>query len=1407
MSLDFDTVFFASEARLISQNLPLLKYRQDIISHLLSNQCLILQADTGLGKTTQIPQYLFLHEYFSGYQIFCTQPRKLAAFCVAKRVNEEFRCSNITSSCVSYKGLKEMKETPIVYFSEYMFLSYLLTEIYNEYPLKTCRALIIDEVHERNVETDMILSLVKKYVLAKRPDFKLIVTSATLQEEIFSKYLECSVMTCTGSAYPVKEIFLKNYENYLAETVNVTSRIIQGKIAAGADNETILVFLAGFDEINRAKYLLQKKVNSSEVEILLLYGHLDFKDQQEIINKQSKRIRVVLSTNIAESSLTVPGVTCVVDAGREKTVVNANYKDFRVKFITKMSAIQRKGRAGRTCPGTCYRIYSGSEYEEMEPFREASILHSNLGLLSLKLLKYGIFDMESMPLLDSPDPVAINATYEELCSLKMIDFSEFNTIKLTEIGRFALDLDVSPMLSKFIYHSYKDFECGDEATMLTAMLLCVDFTFLRKENIDEQTDLREKYLFAPALVELGDLVGCLFIFRQYYALLCQSCIDDLRDCTCRAKRKSWSHKFSVCETKLKSALRTYKELISRLETKFTDHVFYFSEEEWAEEIKLAELSLSNFDSKEFLDLLTSISEKYAEFYDKYFESAIISSFYLNLAQYRGDNIIDAGYLYLATSEILVPHPCSQLSKLQFSNPPQYVMFYELSVTSNLFMKQISPVSIEKVKKICKNYLEKINFHEDFEVLSGLIFQNIGPAYMKELLGNTGSKLYDLESDLKSQGAYGLLILPDLMKNTLKIRLPIPYRKLGENLLRTVLDYKRKEVLRKNIVHIPYSKSMVLVMSPGALISEIIYNEETLVYKITDLRNYQSYTEALLDMQNTFEFYQFNLMRKNGEIAGILYFKSQSQVEEALENLRQRPLAGKNGPVFTMRAVEKNETQPCLKMSVGLHPSQLRTMLEYYGEIQYFNVKVLENTTFVYIRYSTSASTDMCLSHFTSWVQEDYGLTTNIYKLQEGILVPKELLRTCRNFQQSIEMINEYLEKISIQLNCDLQLSGNKTLRIYGDLKRMTTEGQELLSDLVNYDTVPVSLEVMRCLEKTFFPSNSEQITWEVWQQERVVKCVYLYYRSALAIYGIPEFRQAALHDLQSLLSVLLKQIYTVELSYKTLKDFRKIELFRKQHALPLQVEISINRRKGSFTISGLKYFVNATLEKLKFQQNFNLPEDNCEICLEDFSDLPVCLSLCGHRFHSQCLNLQIQNCMNESGLGGFPIVCVICSHPLTHNDFCKVLSYSELLSLYSSSLIHFLSQNPTFSHCENANCDFVYHTEKSKLNGNTRKCQRCNGNYCILCKKQVLGIGHEIRCEIENLKKYSAEDAKWVESNTTPCPRCFIRIEKNKGCNHVVCSRCACHFCFICKEEITHVSAVDHYKQPEKPCYMKYMVN
>ena len=942
-------------------SLPLLKYKNTILDLIKSNQCLILQADTGLGKTTQVPQYLLSDPYFSTHQIYCTQPRKIAAMCVAKRVNEEMQ-SNKAKSCLNFIEISSIFNYSIVYFSESSFLNYLLTEIYNEVPLKSSKVLILDEAHERNIETDVILALIKFYILKKRKDFKLIITSATLQVETLSNYLNCPILLCQGSAFPVNEIFLNHYDSYFHETVNLTIRVIQGKLSANTNNETILVFLPGYDEINGAKVLISNKIKHKDVEILLLYGHLEQNEQFDIINKQNKRIRVVISTNIAESSLTVPGVTCVIDSGREKVASGGQFKDFRVKFTTKMSAVQRKGRAGRTNPGICYRIYTKQEYDAMELFREPAILRCNIGLLVLKFMKYGILNIESLPLLNHPDHIQTEEANAELLNLNLIQTTTFSTYKLTEIGKFVLELDINPVIGKFLYSAYRDFQCGDEAAMLSAMLLCVDFIFLRYENIENSSDLREQYMFTPGLLELGDFVTCLFVFRQYYSFLCEGCINLTYKCNCAEQRQAWANKFFVFEKRLKSALRLYFEISQKIQKNFQE-IFYFSEEEWSKEKQLAELSLTEFGSERYKNVLNSLIVKYKEFYEDFLQNAIISSFFSNLAQYRGDNIIDAGYLSVANKTITVPHPSSQLGRLLFANPPKYVMFYEISVTTNIFMKYITPVNITKVKKICSEWLAKMNFKEEIESLSGLVFQNLGPAYMKELIGNSGMKLYDLETYLKNEGAHGVLILPDPIKNSLKLRLPLPYRKLGEELLRKVLASKQAEALRKNIVNIPYSKGMVLVVNPGALVSDIMYSDTSFMYSIDDMRSYNSYNEALLDLQNTFSFYQFNLVRKNNETSGILYFSSESQALEAQNSLKTRPLLGKNGPIFELKKIEKQESQPCLRISAGLHPKQLQTMLEYYGDFRYMNIKAFEDTTIAYVRYISAESTNLCINHF------------------------------------------------------------------------------------------------------------------------------------------------------------------------------------------------------------------------------------------------------------------------------------------------------------------------------------------------------------------------------------------------------------------------------------------------------------
>lgn len=1404
MKANMQDLINQSEIRFHQQNLPLFAHRGNILSSLRNSQCLILQAETGLGKTTQLPQYLLIEYAQSEYsQIYCTQPRKIAASGASKRVNEEFGSENMATSCVYPSDFNEMSKFPIVYFSEYAFLNHLLSEIYNEVPLKNCKGLVLDEAHERNIETDVILALIKKHVLPKRPDFKLIITSATLQLETLMNYLKCEIITIPGAMFPVEIIYCKSYDNYFIETVNITIGVIKGKIVRSTGKETILVFFSGFDEINGAKNIISNKVSLENVEILMLYGNLDFKEQQDIVNTQSKKIRVVISTNIAESSLTVPGVTCVVDCGREKVSVSGQCKDYRVKFITKMSATQRKGRAGRTNPGVCYRVYTENEYQEMLDFREPAIIKSHIGLLVLKFMKYGIFEIESLGLIDGPDPESIKATNTDLENLKMLMKTSENLNKITNIGNFCLDLEISPMLARFIYEAYFNYDCGDEAAMLSSVLLCMDFIFLRTDYNEEIVeDMREDYLLHKDLVRLGDMVSSLFIFRQYYALLCNSCLSNSPICTCAEIRKTWSQKFYICEKRIKVALKQYSDICNKLALKLQEHVYYFSEEEWALEKQLAEMSLNDTTSPRFQENLQAVIKNFEEFYTEFLQKAIIASFFQNLAQYRGDKTIDAGYLYIKTREIVVNHPCSPLGKLMFLTPPKYVIFYEVSVTSNLFMKFITPVDIGKVKSICDNWLQSQNFSEEIEEPSGLVFQNIGPLYMREIFGPSGSKVQNLEYSFKKKGINGVLILPDVSKNCLKLRLPASFREAGEQELRSILNYKQTEVLRKNIVHIPFSKGMILVINPGGTVSELLYSEETLIFHLNDLKNYNNYSEALADVQNTFEFYQFNYVKKFNENFGIVYFKSVAQAEEAQKRLEQKPLIGKTGMVSQLVPYEKSLPQPCLKIRAAIQVNQLKSMLEYYGEYKYINFKQLSNCAQAYIRYSSQNATDSCFFELSKWVNDEFGVQVSIQKLQQGILVPKELVNI------GLEEIVNYIEKINSIHDSDFHISGRNVMRIYAEDQRLNMQAREMIIDLVNYDIIPITPELMRCLEKHFITMpDEENVTWKVWQQIYQVFCVFLHFRQSLAVYGLPHNRKYAIEQLQPILGNLLKQIVTVTINYNSIKEMRKIELFKKKHYNELQVDISINRRKAAVSFTGINYYINNVIEKLKLEEKEIQNIENCLICTEFLSENIVILSLCGHKFHSKCINFQIKSSISEAATGGFPIVCVICGHFLIHNDWCKALSYVELQALYHSALIQFISNNEQFSHCENPSCDFVYQVEQVKAQGNKRKCARCKGEYCIVCKKQIFGLGHEINCEIKKMQIDDKENLKWIEENTAVCPNCLVRIEKSKGCNHLNCPRCRTHFCFLCSMKIDEFSPIEHYMIPNTKCFQKYIDN
>ena len=378
------------------ESLPIYRLKSELCQAIAQNQVLVVIGETGSGKTTQMTQYMAEMGYTSRGMIGCTQPRRVAAMSVAKRVAEEYGCQ--LGQEIGYTIRFEDCTSPSTRI-KYMTDGMLMREYLADNNLSKYIAVMLDEAHERTIHTDVLFGLLKS-LLKQRDDFKLIVTSATLDAEKFSRYfLDCPIFTIPGRTFPVEILYCKEAESDYLEAAMITVMQIHLSEPAG----DVLVFLTGQEEIDTCAEILYSRMKSlgdlaPELIILPVYGALPSEMQSRIFEPAPPGARkCIIATNIAEASLTIDGIYYVVDPGFCKQKVfnsKLSMDSLMVSPISCASARQRAGRAGRTGPGKCYRLYTEAAYAtEMLPSSVPEIQRTNLGNVVLQLKAMGINDL------------------------------------------------------------------------------------------------------------------------------------------------------------------------------------------------------------------------------------------------------------------------------------------------------------------------------------------------------------------------------------------------------------------------------------------------------------------------------------------------------------------------------------------------------------------------------------------------------------------------------------------------------------------------------------------------------------------------------------------------------------------------------------------------------------------------------------------------------------------------------------------------------------------------------------------------------------------------------------------------------------------------------------------------------
>lgn len=496
------------------KKLPVYEQKQRILDTLKDNQVIVVQSPTGSGKTTQIPVILYEAGYAQSGTIAVTQPRRIAALSVSEFISKQLNTTY--PGLVGYKMRFEDK-TDATTKIKIMTDGILLQEMKLDPWLSKYSVIMVDEAHERSLNIDFVLGLLKR-VLAERKDFRVIVSSATMNAEAFSAYFDgCPIVTIDTITYPVTIVYdtpsipastisEAATDALLTKICNTVDRILANNEPGG-----ILIFLPGEKIIKDCLWKLDHSPFSRKIHTLPLYGRLAKEEQEKVFDPAPfGKKKVIISTNIAETSVTISDITTVIDAGLAKLNFY-NPRTFTSSLnetaISKASCNQRKGRAGRTQPGICYRLYSRKDYDTRPMYTTEEIYRTDLSEVVLRMAELGITDFQNFDFISPPGKEGIIGAVDTLNMLQALDSD--NT--LSSIGKLMVEFPLEPRISRIIIEAIMKYPNVLEEALIAAAFLSANSPFLLPQG--EEMEARKAHHNFRDMQ--GDFVSYLHIFKGY----------------------------------------------------------------------------------------------------------------------------------------------------------------------------------------------------------------------------------------------------------------------------------------------------------------------------------------------------------------------------------------------------------------------------------------------------------------------------------------------------------------------------------------------------------------------------------------------------------------------------------------------------------------------------------------------------------------------------------------------------------------------------------------------------------------------------------------------------------------------------------------------------------------------------
>lgn len=635
------------------QFLPAFACRAELLQLIRENSVVVIVGETGSGKTTQLAQYLFEDGFANRGLIGCTQPRRVAAMSVAKRVAEEVGCK--VGESVGY-AIRFEDVTSSATRIKYMTDGVLLRETLRDGDLDNYSAIIIDEAHERSLQTDVLLGLLRQ-IVKRRRDLRLIVTSATMNAEKFSDFFgRVPIYTIPGRTFPVEVLFSKNpIEDYVDGAVKQALAIHLTRPIPG----DILIFMTGQEDIEATCELLAERLEAlradrntgksdssspsiADLWILPIYSQLPADLQGRIFQSAPRGVRkCIVATNIAETSLTVDGICFVIDSGYGKVKVynpRIGMDALQVAPVSQAGANQRSGRAGRTGPGTCFRLFTETAFKhELFPSPIPEIQRTNLANVVLLLQSLGVDDITKFDFIDAPPAETTANSLFQLWALGALD----DRGKLTRLGSRMVEFPLDPPLAKMLICAG---ETGagsnisiDMATIVS--MLSVPSVFFRpRERAEESDTVREKF-FVPE----SDHLTLLNVYKQWVS---------------HSYSENWCIAHFIHSKAMKKAKEVRDQLLQIMR----------------EQNMISQSDLSGVVQSSFLTDWDTLRRCIAQAYST-----------SKSARMKSIN----EFVNLRTGTPCLLHPTSTLLGLGFT--PEYVVYHELIMTSKEYMHCVTAV--------------------------------------------------------------------------------------------------------------------------------------------------------------------------------------------------------------------------------------------------------------------------------------------------------------------------------------------------------------------------------------------------------------------------------------------------------------------------------------------------------------------------------------------------------------------------------------------------------------------------------------------------------------------------------------------------------------------------------------------